>query len=479
MGITLKSSKPINVPLTWTETDNNFSYLLTNMSGSTVAINGSTSITGSLTTSGSSTSLIVAGTASLQTVTPQLDNAYDLGNSNYRFRTIYATSISGSSSSSTSASFAISASNLSAAITNNTNNYVLTATGGGGINGEANLTFDGTTLVVNGKLNNGSGSIATGNYSHTEGYLAVATGNGTHAEGYDTTATGNYSHAEGEGTTAVGVSSHAEGSNTTSTGDLSHAEGYNTTAIGSNSHAEGEGTTSTGDGSHAEGLTTVAFGSYSHAEGYSTRAVGDYSHAEGYYVSSSGAYSHAEGSGSRAFGIGSHAEGASTLASSSFSNAGGIRAVSDHISEWSRGDSTLGQYGIVSLSTQTSGNSELSIGGNGSDYFTIPSQTAYALDITVMVAGLTAGSSPTKAFSGNGIIVRADNGSGDLVYLAGSLGTTGSIQFTPYFTSSYNVTVNGVADNTNKRLSLSVTGSDALSCVAKIEYIKINGLGSV
>lgn len=35
-------------------------------------------------------------------------------------------------------------------ITNNTNNYVLTATGGGSINGEANLQFDGTTLTVTG-----------------------------------------------------------------------------------------------------------------------------------------------------------------------------------------------------------------------------------------------------------------------------------------------------------------------------------------
>jgi hypothetical protein len=36
--------------------------------------------------------------------------------------------------------------------TNGTNNYVLTATGSAGINGESNLTFDGTTLDVTGNL---------------------------------------------------------------------------------------------------------------------------------------------------------------------------------------------------------------------------------------------------------------------------------------------------------------------------------------
>jgi hypothetical protein len=41
----------------------------------------------------------------------------------------------------------------SSAISNNTNNYVLTATGNGNINGESNLTFDGTTLVVSGNTN--------------------------------------------------------------------------------------------------------------------------------------------------------------------------------------------------------------------------------------------------------------------------------------------------------------------------------------
>ena len=48
------------------------------------------------------------------------------------------------------ASYALTASNISPAITNNTDNYVLTTTGGGTINGESNLAFNGTTLTVTG-----------------------------------------------------------------------------------------------------------------------------------------------------------------------------------------------------------------------------------------------------------------------------------------------------------------------------------------
>ena len=49
-----------------------------------------------------------------------------------------------------SASYASSVNNLTNAITNNADNRVLTATGGGTINGEGNLTFNGTTLTVTG-----------------------------------------------------------------------------------------------------------------------------------------------------------------------------------------------------------------------------------------------------------------------------------------------------------------------------------------
>jgi hypothetical protein len=90
------------------------------ITGSTL-ITGSTSITGSTAIVGTTTitgSLRVSGgiTGSLQ------------GTSSWATR-------------------AISASNISQAIVNNTNDYILTATGGGTINGESALTFDGTSLI--------------------------------------------------------------------------------------------------------------------------------------------------------------------------------------------------------------------------------------------------------------------------------------------------------------------------------------------
>jgi len=48
---------------------------------------------------------------------------------------------------------ALTASNITPSITNNTDNRVLTATGGGTINGETNLTFDGSVLTVTGRAN--------------------------------------------------------------------------------------------------------------------------------------------------------------------------------------------------------------------------------------------------------------------------------------------------------------------------------------
>jgi hypothetical protein len=49
-----------------------------------------------------------------------------------------------------SASYAGVVGSIANNVTNNTNNYILTATGGGAINGESNLSFDGTLLTVSG-----------------------------------------------------------------------------------------------------------------------------------------------------------------------------------------------------------------------------------------------------------------------------------------------------------------------------------------
>ena len=101
-------------------------------------------------------------------------------------------------------------------------------------------------------------NVASGNYSHAEGYHTTATKTGSHAEGIGTTASGNDSHAEGGGTTASGNDSHAEGYDTEATGAQSHSEGYRTTASGSDSHAEGMYTVATHRSQHVFGEYNIA-----------------------------------------------------------------------------------------------------------------------------------------------------------------------------------------------------------------------------
>ena len=68
----------------------------------------------------------------------------------------------------------------------------------------------------------------------------VASGIYSHAEGYQTSATSSYSHAEGEETKCMARSAHAEGRNTSAIAAYSHAEGYNTIAMNASEHASGE-----------------------------------------------------------------------------------------------------------------------------------------------------------------------------------------------------------------------------------------------
>jgi hypothetical protein len=162
------------------------------------------------------------------------------------------------------------ASNITPAITNAANNRILTANGGGTINGESNLTFDGTTLILTGSLIQG----ATFN---------IASGTGAHAEGQANEAKGNYSHAEGQGTIASGSWSHAEGYNNDAEGSYSHAEGNSNLVIGDYAHVEGSGNVALGNSSHAEGNRTHAAGQASHAAGNWTSASGDYQSVIGAY----------------------------------------------------------------------------------------------------------------------------------------------------------------------------------------------------
>ena len=157
------------------------------------------------------------------------------------------------------------------------------------------ITISGS-LNLTGPMAQGNGtSLATGLYSHAEGFKTTASGSYSHAEGQNTIASGSFSHAEGYFTTASGAYSHAEGDNTQALGWWSHAEGYYTQASGAYSHAEGSSTQASGYASHAEGNSTTATGDYSHAEGVSTITIGNYSHAEGNSTIASGSYQHVSG----------------------------------------------------------------------------------------------------------------------------------------------------------------------------------------
>ena len=133
----------------------------------------------------------------------------------------------------------------------------------GDITGAGNLATTGSNQFngnqgITGSLEQGSGVVATGSYSHAEGNI--------------TQAIGDYSHAEGDNTRAIGNYSHAEGQEAISVGNYSHAEGYDTRAIGDRSHAEGAGTkTGTQNAYYAEsvvnGVVTLS-GSYGDIPGF-------------------------------------------------------------------------------------------------------------------------------------------------------------------------------------------------------------------
>jgi hypothetical protein len=258
MGITLKSSKPLNTPLTWTETDDNFSYLLTNLSGSNVKIVGATVLTGSLVVSGSTTSVTIAGTASLQHVIPQLSNTYNLGSPVFKWNNIFANSISGSItgsvsgsvSNATSASYAVTASIATSS------SYALSSSFSTTSSYVISLRASGSDTQV--QYNNGS--FLTGNsyftYDYNKKSLALgagggtpsATGTGSIAAGFiDTNGNPNYIIASGRGALAQGyVIESAGASYISASGDGAFAHGY---AFDNILEARGLG-------SHAEGVNT-------------------------------------------------------------------------------------------------------------------------------------------------------------------------------------------------------------------------------
>jgi hypothetical protein len=227
-----------------------------------------------------------------------------------------------------------------------------TGVGIGTTSPNAKLDVNGNT-IISGSLSNGLSVIASGLYSHAEGYYTTASGQYSHTEGagyvisgegtfyYPVIASGYASHAEGYGTKARATGSHSEGESTTADGQGSHAEGGGSWASGSWSHAEGHDTQARGPYSHTEGYATSTYGYYSHAEGHGTIASASAAHAEGYLTRASGSFSHAEGYFSEAWGDGSHAEGSQTIASGSYSHTEGTGSIARGQYSHAEGENTL------------------------------------------------------------------------------------------------------------------------------------------
>jgi len=148
-----------------------YGNLLTDLAGTNLAVEGTDSLTlasqiavigVSASFTGSLTGALI-GTASYATQALSASFATTASfyggsvlSASYALSASHATTASFATST-VSASYAASVNNITNAIDNNTNNYVLTATGGGTINGEGNLQFDGTTLTVTGN------EVVTGN----------------------------------------------------------------------------------------------------------------------------------------------------------------------------------------------------------------------------------------------------------------------------------------------------------------------------
>ena len=149
---------------------------------------------------------------------------------------------------------------------------------------------DGSQLT---NLPGGGGSgifSATGSVQSTTNNIEI-TGSLVNTLGLTTTQiTASGTINVGPTTIATGISAFAQGSGSKATGDYSHAIGRGTRATGFAAAAQGLTSTSEGSYSHAEGRLTLASGSYSHAEGHLTTASGDYAHSGGHGTIAAGNY---------------------------------------------------------------------------------------------------------------------------------------------------------------------------------------------
>lgn len=198
---------------------------------------------------------------------------------------------------------------------------------------------------------NGSARIKDGTFiTNTSPIANIASGTLSFSEGHGSVASGDYAHSEGVGLSIVVKITGVEGSNVCNFAVMNNYHGYvikpgakmcysvasqgivtqylyditnvdyiaNTLTLsnalditctneefllflpeygasGLYSHVEGGGSSASSIASHAEGYNTIASGSYTHSEGYGARADGYNSHVEGYETIATGSSMHVSG----------------------------------------------------------------------------------------------------------------------------------------------------------------------------------------
>lgn len=277
----------------------------------------------------------------------------------------------------------------------------------------------------------GSGTKASGNYSHAEGigddYYVTASGTGSHAEGCDTTASGNYSHAEGNASDAIGYGAHAEGYATQAIGYYSHSGGYYTRSKGLRSFVHGAGpkaysnTATAADATIFTNFYNTIYGAsgwyatnpteYSSSDPrYGSIALGDYSIATGSCVLAYGFASHAEGCSTIAYGDRSHAQNCSTQARGTASSAAGWGTIAGSenqfvIGKWNTEDSNNNYAFIIGKGSGPSGSGS-SIAFDRSDALTVDWDGKLTIEghTTPIGSIIEASGSTSKSLGANSVV---------------------------------------------------------------------------
>lgn len=184
---------------------------------------------------------------------------------------------------------------------------------------------------------------------------------------------------------------------------------------------------------------------------------------------STGGASCAIGSVTLASGTNSFANGSGTTASGFASEAGGVNAEASRIGEWARSSETaIGQYGVVSMSVQTTNAVSTEMFIQGTQRFVLATAENYHFKITIIGKRINAGGSGI----GSGLSWTMETLLKNVGGTVSQVGSTAAVMLSDLGGAPV-LTV--TADNVNKSLRVQVTGvlGATINWMAKIEYTKV------